>query len=408
MKVKEKAESDWEMVEAQLPADWREVADEMGLVQAQPSQLNAKVRDIRDVLRLVLHHAGAGASLRATTARAAATGVLVLSAVALHKWMKKLGPYLAALLQRMMGTAAFAPERWAGFHLIAADATTVQRPGAKGTTTRIHYALRLADLSPRHVEVTDEKGGETARRFRAEPGELWLLDRGYASPPGIASIDRHGAHLIVRYNRGTLPLYDALGRRIDVEQLLRSMPTREVAHSYTAFVHGPAGELIEGRLCWLRLPEDKAREARARTRARREAEGDCDAATLENAEYVSVFTTTDAARLTAEQVLTLYRARWQVELDFKRSKSIDDLDTLPNFLPETIHSWICAKLLLQQIARTIASPRAAFPPGGVRFSLLPAVAASATSPRPRGRRALVRQPPGLERHLSSTAPRGVA
>src|ERR1035437_10076510 len=111
MKVKEKAESDWEMVEAQLPADWREVADEMGLVQAQPSQLNAKVRDIRDVLRLVLHHAGAGASLRATTARAAATGVLVLSAVALHKWMKKLGPYLAALLQRMMGTAAFAPER---------------------------------------------------------------------------------------------------------------------------------------------------------------------------------------------------------------------------------------------------------------------------------------------------------
>lgn len=388
MTVRDKAESDWEMVEAQLPADWRELADEMGLIQEQPPQLNAKVRDIREVLRMALHHAGAGASLRATAARAAATGILVISAVALHKWMKKLGPYFAALLQRMIGTAAFAPERWAGFHVIAGDATTVQRPGAKGTTTRIHYALRLADLSPRHVEVTDEKGGETARRFCAERGELWLLDRGYANPPGIASIDAQGAHMIVRYNRGTLPLYDALGARINVEQLLRAMPTREVAHSYTAFVHGPAGHLIEGRLCWLRLPEDKAKEARAR--ARREAEGDCDAATLENAEYVSVFTTTDAARLTAEQVLILYRARWQVELDFKRSKSIDDLDTLPNFLPETIFSWIYAKLLLQQIARKIAAPRAAFPPGAVGFELLPAVPASATSPRPCGRRAVVR------------------
>lgn len=406
MKVKEKAESDWEMVEAQLPADWREVADEMGLVQAQPSQLNAKVRDIREILRLVLHHAGAGASLRATTARAAATGVLVLSAVALHKWMKKLGPYLAALLQRMMGTATFAPERWAGFDLIAGDATTVQRPGAKGTTTRIHYALRLADLSPRHLEVTDEKGGETARRFRAKPGELWLLDRVYANPAGVASIDAQGAHVIVRYNRGALPLYNALGARINVQQLLRAMRTRVVAHSYTAFVHGPAGERIEGRLCWLRLPEDKAKEARER--ARREADGYCDAATLENAEYVSVFTTTDAARLTAEQVLTLYRARWQVELDFKRSKSIDDLDSLPNFLPETIYSWIYAKLLLQQIARMIATPRVAFPPDAVGFALLPAAAVSATSPRPRGRRALVRQSPGLERHPPSAAPSGVA
>lgn len=401
MKAKEKAQSDWAMVEAQLPTDWREVADEMGLLDAQPSQLKTKVRDIRDVLRLVLHHAGAGVSLRATTARAAAIGVLVLSAVALHKWMKKLGPYLAALLQRMLVT--FAPERWGGFHVIAGDATTVQRPGAKGTTARIHYALRLADLSPRHIEVTDEKGGETARRFRAEPGELWLLDRGYANPPGVASIRAQGAHVIVRYNRGTLPLFDARGARLDVARRLRTTRTRQVAHAHAAFVHGPGGETIEGRLAWLRLPKDKAREARERVR--READGDCDASSLENAEYVSVFTTTGADRLTAEQVLTLYRARWQVELDFKRSKSIGDLDLLPNFLPETIYSWICAKLLLQQIARTIAAPGGAFSPGAVAIALLPV---AATSSRPSGRGTLVRQPARLEPHRQRATPIGLA
>ncbi len=402
MKANRTAQSDWTMVEAQLPGEWRELAEKMGLVQPQPAQLKTKVRDIGDVLPLVLHHAGAGASLRATTALAAAVGVVVLSAVALHKWMKRLGPYLAALLQRMVDTAAFAPERCGGFDLIAGDATTVQRLGAKGTTARIHYALRLADLSARHIEVTDEKGGETARRFRAEPGELWLLDRGYANPPGIASIRARGAHLIVRYNRGTLPLYDARGARIDAEGLLRGTKARQVAHACVAFVHGPGGEHIAGRLCWLRLPEDKARQARERLR--READGDCDAASLKNAEYVSVFTTTEADRLTAEQVLRLYRARWQVELDFKRAKSIGDLDCLPNFLPETIHTWICAKLLLQQIARKIASPHVAFPPGAVEIAILPTVAISTASPRPRRRRALVRQPARLERRVRSAPP----
>ncbi|MBN2194498.1 MAG: hypothetical protein JW751_16895 [Polyangiaceae bacterium] len=57
---------------------------------------------------------------------------------------------------------------------------------------------RLSDLTPRHIEVTDEHGGETARRFRAEPGELWLLDRGYANPRGVAAIYDRSAHLIVR------------------------------------------------------------------------------------------------------------------------------------------------------------------------------------------------------------------
>jgi hypothetical protein len=48
-----------------------------------------------------------------------------------------------------------------------------------------------------------------------------------------------------------------------------------------------------------------------------------------------------------------------VELDFKRAKSIRELDRLPNFLPETIYSWLCAKLLLQSIAIRIASPSVA-------------------------------------------------
>ena len=390
MTASRESKSDWDLIERELPAGWRELGDAMGLLRERPAHMQTKIRDIGVALRLVLHQAGTSSSLRATTALASAIGVVSISAVSLHQWMKKLGPYLTALLGQMVPTTSFAPAKWGGFHVIGGDATTVQRPGSKGTTARVHYALRLADLTPRHIEVTDEHGGETARRFRAEKGELWLLDRGYANPPGVAAIRTPGAHIIVRHNRGTLPLYDKQGKRLDVTALLRDTTDRETAHQRRAFVHF-GDERIPGRVCWLRVPEDKVEAARQR--AKREAEGVCDQETLYTAEFVVVFTTV-LQELTAAQVLELYRARWQIELEFKRSKSIRELDRLPNFLPETIHSWICAKLLLQLIATRIASPTEDFPPGEVRFALLGSEATPAT-PRRRGRRALVRREVGV-------------
>lgn len=403
MAVGQDKASDWKMIEAHLPPDWRHLADSMGLIREHPAHLNTKIKDIGDLLRLVLHHVS-GSSLRMTTGMAAAAGLVVLSAVALHKWMKKLGPYLAALLQRMVDSAAFGPERWNGFIVIAGDATTVQRPGSKGTTARVHYALQLSDLTARHIEVTDDKGGETARRFQAKEGELWILDRVYANPPGIASLHASGAHGIVRYNRGALPLYDASGSRLDVDAQLRKTPKRVQAQQCAAFVHAAEGMIIPGRLCWLHLPEDKA--AQARERLRRETEGACDAAALYAAEFVVVFTTT-TDQLSAEQVLELYRARWQIELEFKRDKSIEDLDRLPNFRPETIYSWICAKLLLQQIARKIAASAAVSPPAAsVGCTLLPqrCSEARATRSRPHRRRTVVRHRAGIDGHPRRAPP----
>lgn len=380
-----KTMTDWELIEAHLPAGWRELGDSMGLIRERPEHMGTKISDLGIVLRLVLHQAGTSASLRATVALAAATGVVAMAAVSLHQWMKKLGPYLTELLARMVGTAAFAPERWGGLHIIVGDATTVQRPASKGTTARIHYALRLADMTPRHIEVTDETVGETARRFRAEPGEVWLLDRVYANPAGVASIRDRDAHIVVRHNRGALPLYDKRGKRIEVMSLLHETQARDDVRQLRVFVH-VGDKKIAGRLCWVRLPEEQA--AKSRRRAVKENEGPCDADTLLAAEFVIVFTTL-LTELTAGQVLDLYRARWQVELEFKREKSLQGLDRLPNFLAETIHSWICAKLILQLITARIANatplPSGPFSPGGLRLALLPASHVHSD-----GRRALVR------------------
>ena len=68
---------------------------------------------------------------------------------------------------------------------------------------------------------------------------------------------------------------------------------------------------------------------------------------------------------------------WEMELKIKRDKSIGGLDTLPNFRPDTIHAWLCAKLLAQQIAHRLTTPQVAFPPSAVGRCALPLPAQAA-------------------------------
>jgi Transposase DDE domain len=355
---------DWPMIEAQLPSNWRELAREHGLDPgAVPPQLCSKVDDVSVPLRLVLFHVGTNTSLKTTTAMAAAAGLIDLSAVALHKWMRKMGGFLAALLAVITDAAkSFAAERWAGYESLIIDASSVTRPGGEGTTARVHYVVRLADLEPVGIEVTDDKGGETFRRFKqmVRPGQLWIGDRGYANPPGIESVTSRGADVLVRYNRGSLPLYDIDGEPLDVRAKLIKLRKPCRPREWAAWVHPQSGERIRGRLCALRLPPDKVEEARVRLR--REQGAKVTVESLDMAAFVIVVITAPKDRLSLDRVMELYTLRWQVELKIKRDKSIANLDRLPNFREDTIRSWILAKMLLTQIAHRVTTPRVNIPP----------------------------------------------
>jgi hypothetical protein len=139
------------------------------------------------------------------------------------------------------------------------------------------------------------------------------------------------------------------------------------SREWQAWVHAQ-GERIQGRLVAVRLPADKAEEAR--TRARKEQGSGVTQETLRMAEFVVIFTTIPKGRLGTHQILDLYRLRWQVELEFKRDKSITGLDRLPNFRPDTIESWIYAKLLLHQIARKLAACVGDVPPCAIADAAL--------------------------------------
>jgi hypothetical protein len=389
----EEAELYGEFIKAQLPAGWRDLAVEWELIRPQQLQLRTNVTDIDKDLRPLLLRVSWGASLETTMAtiamaKAAAeangTGtadsgapakvgsephgaattsnsLVDMSSVALHKWERKLGPYLAELLARLLDSkSAFSALQWSGYDIVLADGTTVTRPGAQGTTARVLYALHLEDMTLLQCLVTDEHGSESLRAFEVHPGQLWIGDRFYCNPPDLAWVVDAGAALMVRYNRGSLPLYDAKGQPFDVLSHVRALRTPDAMAEWRVWAHPQRHTPIRGRLCAVRLPEEKIEEARERLR--REQGTKVTAESLEAAAWVMVFTTVPRRRLHTASVLALYQVRWQMELEIKREKSLGGLDKLPNFLPETIAAWLQAKLLIQQIARKLVSASVAFPP----------------------------------------------
>ena len=84
------------------------------------------------------------------------------------------------------------------------------------------------------------------------------------------------------------------------------------------------------------------------------------AETIDATRYVFVFTDVDPSLLSPEHVLELYRGRWQIELAFKREKSIMGLGHLPKHDPKSCRAWLHGKLFVWLLAERLVDYARAF------------------------------------------------
>jgi hypothetical protein len=350
-------EDDWQAVLAQLPSGYERLAVEHKQLETQYG--NAKLTTASWLLRFILLHTGANLPLRQTVALMAEAGGPSLSAMRLHKKMRRAAPYLRALVEKMVGwTSEAKPELWAGYSMVLIDATTVCGPGAVGPDARIHTKLRVADVAVLDATVTDASGGETFKRFLFEQGELAIADRLYCNPINVALAVEQGADVLVRYNRGSLPLTYA-GRVLDALGTVRTMRNDAVLDLPVSFEH--EGDVVRGRFIATRLPPEQAEQARHRLR-KKEGATKVSSDALEAAAYVMLFTTVPRDRMSATRCLEAYRLRWQIELQFKRWKSLCGFDRLPNYRDDTVVAWLYAKLLLGILLDRMTSIRGELSP----------------------------------------------
>ena len=337
-------DEDWAVLRSFLPAGWEELGRSSGALKGL-----RKDRSAETALRVLLLHVGCGHSLRETSVRAREAGLARLSDVALLKRLRKSSDWLRGLCRSLLGERGVAAgdERLRAF-----DATVVREPGRTGSQWRVHYSLCLSTLCCDFFEVTPARGsgnGEHFTRFPVRAGDLILADRGYAAARGLAHVAALGGRVTVRVNTGALALRDPDGAPFDLLAAVSGLSGAGDVGSWPVSVGGGHGRqrAVQGRICAVRKSAQAA--ARARKRARREARrqgSKVKPETLAFANHVIVFTTFPEPAFDARRVLECYRLRWQVELLFKRLKSLARLGHLPKYDPESARAWLYGKLLM--------------------------------------------------------------
>jgi hypothetical protein len=306
-----------------------------------------QVRSAAGLLRLCLAYVLGRLSLRGLSAWAAAQGWAAMSDVAILNRLRASADWLGSMAGALL--AARYPEAVTdtGEHrLVAVDATAVVPPGDKRDYWLVHTVFDLTELRFRAVEVTGRSEPERLARGGVRPGEVRLADRGHARAEDLAEVVTGRADFLVRAAANYPRLVDQAGHPLDRLALCRQATPESPTDQPVVVTKGKSGTGVPARLVIIPLEPEAAQ--RARERARRNARHwgyQASAAAIEMAGYLMLLTSLPVVTWPALRVLSSYRLRWQVELAFKRMKSLVGLEELRAKDPDLARAWISTALL---------------------------------------------------------------
>lgn len=339
---------DWRILSLMFPSNWRQLAKDT----------HAMVRKLRNfpdeesILRTLFLHFANGYSLRETVTRAKLAGIADVSDVALLKrlrcsesWLKE----LSLCLLRERGTLNHTLPKVTSIQMRLVDGTYVKEPGKTGSQWRIHYSLKLPDLQCDYFKLTENEGAETGesyKQFPAKKGDCIIGDRGYSTAQGITYLAKKGAYSLVRVNTSSLLLYSKAGEGFDLLKAVMALREEYDVGEWSVLISEDKKDFIKGRLCVIRKSTIAAEQAIKKIKETAgKKQKTLNPSTLEFAKYIIVFTTLPE-NFSAKAVLEWYRLRWQIELVFKRLKSLTGFGHLPKHDESSSRAWLYGKLFV--------------------------------------------------------------
>jgi Transposase DDE domain len=356
MKIRPEILDHWPEVHARLPADF----DLEATARSRGAFTRAReIKNVETLLRLALAYGGLGMSLRETCAWAEAGEIVNrLSDPSLIERLCKAAPWLGDIVAALIAEQAkLSGGRWAGYRLRALDGTSICEPGADRISWRLHVGYDLATGQVDQLEVTDGRGAENLQRLTYRPGDIVLGDRCYARPRDLRPVLDAGADFIVRSGWNSLRLLQPDGKPFDLFAALAAQTEQEgeVQVRVHEGTQVPPSESLALRLVIRRKDPEQAEAEQKRLLKEAKRRGKKpDPRSLEAAKYILLLTSLPVAAFPPADILAIYRFRWQIELAFKRFKSLAGLDMLPAKKPELARAWIYARLIVAIIAEQIA------------------------------------------------------
>lgn len=359
--MKKYIDEDWHFLTTFFPKDWEAKAKELKALTRK-----RKFNSPGELLRLLLIHLGDGCSAREAVVRAKQGGLVEISDVALIKRLRASSNWLkwmsTELIQRR-GVKIKPPEWLSSYTVKSVDASTISEPGSTGTDWRLHYSMMLFSLQADQFIITKQDVGESFLNFKIQPNDLYIGDRAYGRLKGLKYIRKHQGHFIARIKNKSFKIYDNDLNEIKLINLLQGLTVGQVKDvSICADVKNKPK--FQMRLCAIKKSDEEAdisikKALRQCSKRQRKVNPE----TIELHRYI-ILVTSLPNKISAKQILDLYRVRWQIEIAFKRFKSILGLGHLPKKDIESARAWLHGKMFVALLTQTIIDEGRFFSPWG--------------------------------------------
>jgi hypothetical protein len=363
MEARNTMTEDWPILLSFFPDNWIELASATDALKGL-----RKDKAAEDYMRTLLIHIACGYSMRETATRAKLAGLGNISDVALIGRLRKAKDWLHSMCVELFQEQGVSLHNESDFQVRLFDATNVKEPGKTGSLWRIHYSVQLPSLTCDFFKLTATKGkgtGESFFQYSIKKGDYIIADRGYSTASGIHHVVSKRAYVMVRVNTQSLPIFNLEGQQFPLLNNVKAIKKAGTVKTWRVLIPARSGATVQGRICVIRKSNEAIRLAQEKINRNAQKKGhSIKPETLEYAKYVIVFTNYPEHSFSSFQVLDWYRIRWQVELIFKRFKSIAQLGHLPKHSDDSSKAWLYGKLFVALLTNKLIECASSVSPWG--------------------------------------------
>jgi len=342
-----------------LPEGWQEKANELGIIKRK-----REIKCIEDLMLLTMFHLVTGNTLLEISEIARIGKIANISDVAYMKKFEKLEELFRWILEEVKPCQVVnfeIPKFLSNYRPLALDASDVTEKGRSGRLYRLHYAISIFSMASVAYMITDQKTGEKLSNFNFQENDLIIADRVYGTLKSIEYCMEQKADFILRLKTDSFTIYNEKGDKIDLLSKIQDM-NYEDERELSVFIK-LSKEMKKIRICIKKKDKTSCEKTEKRIKQKYSRLG------IKMSDYAHkinefIIVCTDLPiDISAHDILQTYRLRWQVEIFFKRLKSILDFGELPKKREKSSLAWLNGKLMIAVLIELFIAKSSFFPNG---------------------------------------------